>query len=72
MKGKITFTRHEAEIIRQTLDQVRRADRATQKRLRHMLRGSMSFYVSDFASSNSGFTPADFDKLVKCGTITIL
>jgi hypothetical protein len=32
MKGKITFTRHEAEIIQQTLDQVRRADRATQKR----------------------------------------
>ncbi|MBK8211488.1 MAG: hypothetical protein IPK78_17600 [Rhodospirillales bacterium] len=71
MKGKATFTKCDAEIIRQKLGHVRRADRDLQKKLRGTLR-DMGFYISDFTSSSRGFTGDDFDELVQRGSITIV
>lgn len=64
------FTPDEASEIKHLLEEIRRSDRAHQKRLRHTLR-SMGFHINDFSHSNKGFTPGDFDDLVARGTITV-
>ncbi|RWA45668.1 hypothetical protein AU476_01135 [Cupriavidus sp. UYMSc13B] len=72
MRGKSTFSQAEAERVRELLRRVRRADRDEQKQIRDRLRIDVGFYISDFTRSNAGFTAADFDSLVECGTIKIV
>ncbi|MHA6913918.1 hypothetical protein ACQUJO_12350 [Ralstonia pseudosolanacearum] len=72
MKGKSIFSPAEAKRIREILRKVRRADRDEQKKLRDCLRLNVDFYTSDFTRSNAGFTEANFDSLVKRGTIKIV
>jgi hypothetical protein len=70
MKRRSRFTESDAAEIRQLLNLKCRAERPNQKRLRDGLR-DLGFYISDWHRSASGFTPADFDELVRSGDITI-
>lgn len=72
MKGKSVFSLAEAERVRELLRKIRRAERDEQKKLRDCLRLNVGFYISDFTRSTAGFTEADFDSLVKRGTIKIV
>jgi len=72
MKGKNGFYKKEIELIRSILVQTRESGRDMQKSLRNKLRQDYRFYISDFSKSRSGFTPEDFDGLIKNGKITIL
>ncbi|GMG94617.1 hypothetical protein ACUXAV_006134 [Cupriavidus metallidurans] len=72
MKGKSVFSPAEAELVRELLHKVRRADRDEQKKLRNRLRKDVGFYISDFTRSNAGFTEAYFNSLVERGTIKIV
>lgn len=71
MKGHNAFSQTDADRIRELLENVRAADRAGQKRFRDRLRNDIGFYISDFTSSNAGFTVADFDGLIASEQITI-
>ncbi|MDG0024952.1 hypothetical protein [Trinickia sp. Y13] len=71
MKGKNVFSAAEAERACDLLRQIRAADRDAQKLLRDRLREEVGFYISDFTSSNAGFTECDFRSLVERGTIQI-
>jgi hypothetical protein len=70
MKGSLVFTRSAAARIRMLLAQTRAADRARQKGLRQDIR-DLGFYISDFSRPASGFTPEDFDELVRTKQITV-
>ncbi|WP_247569987.1 hypothetical protein ACQZ3V_01780 [Ralstonia pseudosolanacearum] len=72
MKGRDTFSRTEAECIRELLRQVRKALPSEQKKLRDRLRIDLGFYISDFTNSNAGFTADAFDCLVERGTIKLV
>ena len=65
-----SFTRAQADAIRELIRLTREADRPDQKKLRRQLR-SMGFRISDYSQGNEGFTVADFDALVARGTITL-
>jgi hypothetical protein len=69
MKGTNRFTAAEADRIRRLLRQRATAERAQQKRLRDELR-AIGFYISDW--SGPGFTPSDFDELIRTGGIMII
>jgi hypothetical protein len=71
MRGRTVFPVSEANRVRTLLCQVRDADRDQQKLLRDRLRNDLGFYISDFTSSNAGFTAADFDSLVTRGIIKV-
>jgi|GEM_PF-2152079 len=71
MKGKNTFTKKETMQIKSSLKDLRTAGRDSQKDIRAYLRNTFKFYISDFTSSNSGFTVEDFEKLVADKIITI-
>jgi DNA polymerase/3'-5' exonuclease PolX len=71
VKGKRKFTKDEAERIQSLLRKKCRAARAQQKSIRGKLR-RMRFYITDWDDSYSGFTPADFDHLVKSRQIIIV
>lgn len=71
-KAKRSFTRGEATEIRALLSALRRADRATQKSIRHALR-ELGFYISEWPPRPAiGFTLTHFDKLVERGDIRIV
>ena len=42
-----------------------------QKELRNTLREKFEFYISDFDSSNQGFTQNDFNELIRNGRVHI-
>lgn len=70
MQGKKTFTKEEAHLIRALLQQKTSASRSAQKGIRNQLR-SLQFYISDFDTSQRGFTVADFDRLVRTNQVII-
>ena len=72
LKGKSVFSPAEADRVRELLRKVREADRTDQKALRDRLRKETGFYISDFTSSNAGFTEAAFDSLVARGAVKIV
>jgi TDG/mug DNA glycosylase family protein len=67
---RFEFSRDELAWIKQTLDEIRGSDRTRQKSLRQRLR-NIGFYISDFATDQSGFTASDVDRLVRVGTIEV-
>ena len=72
MKGKSTFTDREAKDIRIALTNCRTLDRDAQKDIReNELRRRLNFYISDFTKSKKGFSPDDFDNLIKSGKVII-
>lgn len=74
MKGRSTFSEHEATELRAILAALSRArrdgDRARAKALRDALR-AMPFYISDWTRDEQGFEPSDFERLVGDGSIQI-
>lgn len=70
MKGKSNFSEDEAEEIRSTLAEIRRAERSKQKALRERLR-SKGFYITDWSSDQGGFTVSGFDFLVSRRLISV-
>lgn len=71
MKGRSNFSPGEADRVRELLRKVRNAARDEQKQLRSRLRTDVGFFISDFTSSNAGFTADDFDDLIRQGTVTV-
>lgn len=71
MKGSSKFEASTAGEIRILLREKVRSDPAAQKRVRHRLR-QLGFFISDFASDRGPFAVADFDELVRRGTISIV
>lgn len=70
MKGKNTFTASEVSELRSLIKERIKADKSRQKGIRAKLR-RIEFYASD----DFGITdlqPADFEKLIKSGRVTIL
>lgn len=67
-----TFTSEEADAIRSTLRELRRAEPEVAKTLRGGLRGRFDFYISDYSDDNTGFTVSDFDQQVSWGVIRIV
>lgn len=70
MQGKDRFTATEAKRIRELLRAKIRADRNQQKVIRNKLR-KFRFYITDFDTSQTGFSETDFDNLIKSGHIKI-
>lgn len=62
MKGKLTFTKTEAEVIVALIDQKLKADAVKQKNLRNQIR-ALGFYASDFGL-RGGYTANDFLRVV--------
>jgi hypothetical protein len=71
MQGRSTFSKREADEIRQILREKATADRSRQKSLRGQLRSRYRFFISDFANDAAGFTTLDFDQLVQAGAIKV-
>jgi len=67
MKGRCRFSAAQAERIRQLLRRRVGLPRDEQKRVRNQLRG-IGFCISDWGNR---ITPADFDRLVSQGRITV-
>lgn len=73
MQGKKSFTKSEADAIRELLKEKVRSDRSKQKTIRGKIRKKYGFYISDFTfSSSDTFTHYDFDRLIKNGNIKII
>ena len=76
MRGKQTFSRREADKIRELLVRIGNTpDRPhTLNRLRTPSRRKYAFYISDFDVDTGGkrFTETEFDALLATGTITVL
>jgi hypothetical protein len=70
MPGKRVFSASEASQIKELLRQKANVGREAQKPIRRRMR-ELHFYITDFDQSYSGFTVADFDRLVKDKRITI-
>lgn len=70
MKGKILFTRAEAEKIKLLINRKVKASKYDQKRIRDEIR-AIGFYFSDF-SSKKGYTVADFENLIRSRQIQII
>lgn len=71
MQGRTTFDRGTADRIRVLLSQTRNAPRSQQKQLREEIR-SLGFFIGDFPPRPaSGFTPDDFDALIRDGRISV-
>jgi hypothetical protein len=71
MQGRSTFSKSEADEIRQILREKATADRSRQKSLRGTLRSRYHFFISDFTNDAAGFTALDFDQLVRAGAIKV-
>jgi hypothetical protein len=67
---KAEFTREERDKIRALLREKATSDAAHQKVVRAKLR-ALGFRITDWSSSNAGFTEADFDSLISSGRIRI-
>lgn len=70
MKGRDTFTSDEAAVIRKLLRDKARAGSADQKVPRDKLR-HLGFWIENFALTGEPFRVADFDALVRDGTIKV-
>ncbi|APF17700.1 hypothetical protein Calab_2172 [Caldithrix abyssi DSM 13497] len=70
MQGRNIFTSSEINYIKDLLRQKSQTSRSAQKSIRSKLR-KIGFYISDFDQSQSGFTEADFNLLIKKGYIKI-
>lgn len=70
MQGKSTFTKQEAQTLRNLIVNKVRSDRNKQKQLRDKMR-ALGFYITDFDKSNKGFSIEDFERLVKQGKVNI-
>ena len=68
MKGRDIFSREEAAQIKDLLD--KKIKSGNQKSLRDKLR-KIGFYSDDFKRIASGFTPEDFDDLVRTKRISV-
>ena len=66
-----SFSSEEADEIRTTLREIRRAEPAAAKKLRGGLRSRFGFYISDYSEDNAGFTVSDFDQQISWGAIKI-
>ena len=66
------FTRKEAASIRSILVRLRKDERPAQKALRHELRGSYGFFITEFSSDAAGMTRSDFDGLIERGVIRLV
>ena len=64
-KSRDRFAPIEADVIRRTLGELRRAERPAQKSIRESLRHGSGFYISDWPRDATGFTRSDFDDLVQ-------
>lgn len=71
MKGQSVFSKKDAARIRVLLNEKLQADRESQKRIRDEIR-AVGFYISDFTTSNQGFSPTEFDELVVSGLVQII
>lgn len=68
MKSRLSYTYEQAGKIRKLLKLRQRAMPAEQKTiLAHIRR--LGFYISDFETSQTGFGPADFDRLIRDAVI---
>lgn len=70
MRGRDRFNAEELAWIREQLAQLRLAERDEQKRIRGRLRRAR-FRISDWPTSNPGFTPSDFEHLVSTGQLVL-
>lgn len=70
MKGRDKFTPDEAAAIRTLLREKARVASADQKLVRDKLR-HLGFWIEEFALTNEPFRAADFDALVRNGTIKV-
>jgi hypothetical protein len=70
MKGRMKFTRTEAEKIREILAELRHASRADRARSWGELR-EIGLYISDYRRGADAFTPGNFDRFVEIGEIEI-
>jgi len=71
MPAKKRFTKKEAREIRSLLREKAAASSIKQKNIRAKLR-RLSFYITDFDRSYSGFTVSDFESLIARGMIIII
>jgi hypothetical protein len=71
MQGRNRFIRSEADQIRGLLRDKARASRSEQKSIRGKMR-RMAFYITDFDTSQDGFSVADFEDLIRRSLITIV
>jgi len=71
VKGRSEFDRQTAEQVRRLLSQVRNARPENQKVIRDDIR-ALGFYISDWDRSSRGFTPDDFDELVRLGRVKVI
>lgn len=69
-RGQRVFSRAVADQIRVLLSQTHTAPRSQQKALRQRVRSRV--YISDHYRPATGFTPGDFDDLVRRGEISIV
>lgn len=72
MQGKKSFTKSDADAIRELLREKSRADRTKQKTIRGKIRSKYGFYISDFTFSSDAFTHSEFDRLIQIGRIKII
>ena len=72
MRSRTTFDRSTADRIRALLAKTRNARPEDQKRLRDQIR-ALGFYITDFPPrAGGGFTPEDFDALIRDGRINVI
>jgi hypothetical protein len=71
LQGKSKFTRSESDQIRCLLREKARASRSEQKSLRGKLR-RLGFYITDFDTSQEGFSVENFESLIRRNVITIV
>jgi len=71
MKGRVEFTRRQADIIKNLLKSSREVNKVEQKNIGSELNQLHNFFISDFTDSRRGFTTANFDELVSSGKITV-
>lgn len=71
MQERYRFTQSGADEIRRLLRDKARVSRSDQKSIRGKIR-RLVFYITDFDSSQEGFSAADFESLIRRNLITII
>ena len=67
---RLNFTSEEIKELQNLIRQLRRVDADRQKQIRRKLR-RIGFHIEDVSQAGDGFTIADFQELIKRGTITV-
>ena len=70
--GRNKFTQREIDIIGKLLKRKMAGTRFQQKMVRHTLRTTFEFNISDFNVQGKGFGPSDLHECVRRGVIRIL